>query len=62
MLHLSDIHLMPNDTKRTAWLRSLADLEPDLVVNTGDNISHPGAIPVLVDALQPLLAVPGVFV
>jgi len=62
VLHLSDIHLMPNDTKRTAWLRSLADLEPDLVVNTGDNISHPGAIPVLVDALQPLLAVPGVFV
>lgn len=62
ILHLSDIHLMPHDTKRASWLRSLVELEPDLVINTGDNISHAGAIPVLLDALEPLLAIPGVFV
>jgi predicted MPP superfamily phosphohydrolase len=40
----------------------LAQLRPDLVVDTGDNISHRDAIPALLDALGPLLDVPGVFV
>jgi len=62
VLHLSDIHLMPNDLKRTAWLRSLVDLQPDLVVSTGDNISHRDSVPVLLDALEPLLELPGMFV
>ncbi len=62
ILHLSDIHLMPNDHKRADWLRSLIDLKPDFIVNTGDNISHPDAVPVLLDALSDLLALPGAFV
>jgi predicted MPP superfamily phosphohydrolase len=62
VLHLSDVHLMPNDTKRAAWLRSLVELDPDLVVSTGDHISHRDAVPVLLDALDPLLDLPGVFV
>lgn len=62
VLHLSDIHLLPRHRKRLAWLRGLAELEPDLVVDTGDNISHAASIPLLLDALGPLLERPGVFV
>jgi predicted MPP superfamily phosphohydrolase len=62
VLHLSDLHLTPGQSRKQEWLRSLADLEPDLVVNTGDNIAHMDALPPLLDALGPLLDVPGVFV
>lgn len=62
VLHLSDIHMMPGQHKKQAWLRSLVALEPDLVVNTGDNLSHPDSVPVVLEALWDLLAVPGVFV
>jgi uncharacterized protein len=62
VLHLSDIHLTPGQSHKREWLRSLADLEPDLVVNTGDNLAHLDAVPALLDALGPLLDAPGVFV
>ncbi|TDD70394.1 metallophosphoesterase [Jiangella aurantiaca] len=62
VLHLSDLHLTPGHRGRAAWVRRLAALEPDLVVNTGDNLAHPEAIPTVLDALGPLLRVPGVFV
>jgi predicted MPP superfamily phosphohydrolase len=62
VLHLSDIHLSLNQRKKSAWLQGLAQLKPDLVVNTGDNLSHPEAIKPLLAALKPLLQVPGVFV
>ncbi|MFC8303947.1 metallophosphoesterase [Specibacter sp. NPDC057265] len=62
ILHLSDIHFSPGQNKTAQWLRNLAALEPDLVVNTGDNLSHPEAIEPLLDALQPLMRFPGVFV
>jgi predicted MPP superfamily phosphohydrolase len=45
-----------------SWLRSLDALEPDLVVNTGDSIAHPRAVPAFLDALGPLLDRPGIFV
>jgi uncharacterized protein len=44
------------------FLRSLGDLELDLVVNTGDNLGHKSAIKPLLSALAPLLSKPGVFV
>jgi predicted MPP superfamily phosphohydrolase len=44
------------------WIRGLAALEPDLVVNTGDNLAHPDAIPMVLEALGPLLSLPGAFV
>ena len=44
------------------WLASLADLEPDLVVNTGDNLAHPDSVAPLVEGFGRLLDVPGVFV
>ncbi len=62
LLHLSDVHLLPGQNTKIRWLRSLAALEPDLVVNTGDNLSHPQAVPALLAALGPLLDRPGVFV
>ena len=62
VLHLSDIHMRPSQRHKQAWLRELAQWDPDLVVNTGDNLSHPKAVPAVVQALGDLLAVPGVFV
>jgi predicted MPP superfamily phosphohydrolase len=62
VLHLSDLHLTPGQRRKREWVRSLAGLEPDLVVNTGDNLAHPEAVPAVLDALGPLLERPGVFV
>ncbi|QBR92649.1 metallophosphoesterase [Nocardioides euryhalodurans] len=62
VLHLSDLHLTPRQQRKQEWLRTLADLEPDLVVNTGDNLAHRDALPALLACLDGLLDVPGVFV
>ena len=62
VLHLSDIHMTPGQHKKQRWLRDLAALEPDLVVNTGDNLAHRSSVPVVLDAFGDLLDVPGVFV
>ncbi len=62
VLHLSDVHLTPGQHRKQAWLRQLARLKPDLVVDTGDNLAHRDSVPVLVDCLGDLLDVPGVFV
>ncbi|HEY8701409.1 MAG TPA: metallophosphoesterase [Arthrobacter sp.] len=62
ILHLSDIHFVPGQDTKAAWLGSLASLQPDLVVNTGDNLSHVKAVDPLLKALGPLLEFPGVFV
>ena len=62
VLHISDIHLTPGRHRLMAFLRSLASLEPDLVVNTGDSIAAAEAIGPLLDSLGLLLDVPGVFV
>lgn len=43
-------------------MEALADLEPDLVVDTGDNMAHHEALPAVLDAFGPLLRVPGAFV
>lgn len=62
VLHLSDLHLTPNQHRKQEWLRGLAALEPDLVINTGDNLSHADAIPPLLRALGDLRDLPGVYV
>ncbi|WP_219461845.1 metallophosphoesterase [Nonomuraea rhizosphaerae] len=62
ILHLSDLHLTPGRRMLINWVRSLDSLEPDLVVNTGDSIAHPEAVPALLYALEPLLSRPGLFV
>lgn len=62
VLHISDIHLTPGRHRLMAFVRSLASLEPDLVVNTGDSIASPLATRHLIESLGPLLERPGVFV
>ncbi|ATE52054.1 MULTISPECIES: metallophosphoesterase [Actinosynnema] len=62
VLHLSDLHMTPNQTSKQRWVAGLAELEPDFVVNTGDNLAHPQAVPGVIRALGPLLDFPGVFV
>jgi predicted MPP superfamily phosphohydrolase len=62
VLHLADVHLTPGRHRLMSWIRSLDTLDPDLVVNTGDSISHKQAVRPFLAALGPLLERPGVFV
>lgn len=64
ILQLSDLHLAPWQSNKIDWVRSLAQLRPDLLVLTGDLMGHLQARPSLVHALKPLaeLEVPTVFV
>lgn len=61
VLHVSDLHLAPWQKHRAAWVRALTRLEPDVVVNTGDNLSA-DIVEQVLDVFEGLLAVPGVFV
>ncbi|SDS71825.1 Predicted phosphohydrolase, MPP superfamily [Nocardioides scoriae] len=62
VLHVSDLHLTPSQGVKRRWIASLRDLEPDLVVNTGDNLAHMESVGPLLEAFGPLLDVPGVYV
>lgn len=62
ILHLSDLHLTPARAKLQSWVASLAEIRPDVVIVTGDIISHEDGVPLAVNALQPLFDVPGAFV
>jgi uncharacterized protein len=62
VLQVSDIHMVGGQRKKQRWLQSLAGLRPDFVINTGDNLSDPEAVPEVLDALGPLLEFPGVYV
>jgi len=62
VLHLTDLHMTPGQHRKREWLRALAGLEPDLVIDTGDNLAHVESVPFVLDALGPLLERPGAFV
>lgn len=62
ILHISDLHMLPGQTSKQRWVAVLDELEPDLVVNTGDNLAHGRAVPAVLRALGPLLERPGVFI
>jgi uncharacterized protein len=62
VLHLSDLHLLPRQRAKAAWVKSLGSLDADLVINTGDNIAGPHSVPALLDSFEWLLDLPGVFV
>ncbi|MCW2751841.1 MAG: metallophosphoesterase [Aeromicrobium sp.] len=62
VLHVSDLHLTPTQGMKKRWIASLADLKPDLVVNTGDNLAHMDSVGPLLEAFGSLRDVPGVFV
>jgi predicted MPP superfamily phosphohydrolase len=62
VLHISDLHMAPWQRDKQEWVRQLADLHPDLVVNTGDNLGHADGVASVARALAPFQGVPGVFV
>lgn len=62
VLHLSDAHMAPWQHRKQRWLATLAALEPDLVVNTGDNLGHLDGLTGIRRAFEPLAGIPGVFV
>ena len=62
VLHLSDAHMAPWQHRKQHWIAALASLEPDLVVNTGDNLGHHEGLRGLRAAFDPLRGIPGVFV
>ncbi|TWP34334.1 metallophosphoesterase [Leekyejoonella antrihumi] len=62
ILHVSDLHLVRGQEHRITWVRDLAKLEPDFVVNTGDNMSDFDAVPDVLRAMEPLMHLPGAFV
>jgi uncharacterized protein len=62
LLHVSDVHMTPADTARQRWLSTLGALEPDLVINTGDNLAHQEAVPFALGSFGRLLDRPGVYV
>jgi predicted MPP superfamily phosphohydrolase len=62
ILHFSDLHLTPARKTEIADIKSFAELKPDLVISTGDFLAHMDAVPVALDALEPLLDIPGLFV
>ncbi|WP_205570071.1 metallophosphoesterase [Actinomyces lilanjuaniae] len=62
ILHLSDLHLTAHTEALVSWVRGLARLSPDVVVNTGDNLSLASGLEPLSRALEPFLRLPGAFV
>jgi len=62
VLHVSDLHMAPWQRSKQEWVRTLAGLEPDLVINTGDNLGHERGIEGIRRAFEPFRGVPGVFV
>ncbi len=62
ILHISDLHITPNQKRKLAWIADLARLMPDLVALTGDVLSHPDADEPTLLALSSLFGFPGVFV
>ncbi|MGY4718760.1 metallophosphoesterase [Naumannella cuiyingiana] len=61
LLHVSDLHLAAGQRHKIDWVAGLAELDPDLVINTGDNLSGPFPERVL-EAYAGLLGRPGAFV
>ena len=45
ILHISDLHMTAGQRDKQEWVAGLAALEPDLVVDTGDNLAGLDAVP-----------------
>lgn len=58
VLHVADAHLAPWQRKKIRFVQSLAALEPDLIVSTGDNTGHKDALTPLAEMLEPFRGVP----
>jgi uncharacterized protein len=62
VLQLADVHMAPWQAAKQDWIRSLASLEPDLIINTGDNLGHVDGLEGIELAFEPFAGVPGAYV
>lgn len=63
ILHISDLHIHPRQGFIRDFLHRVAQDETfDMVVSTGDNLGSQDGVPLLLEALEPLLSYPGAFV
>jgi predicted MPP superfamily phosphohydrolase len=62
ILHFSDLHLTPSRKALIKDIKSWIDLKPDLIISTGDFLGHKEGIKPLINALDKLLDIPGLFV
>jgi len=61
ILHLSDLHMAPWQRAKQDFVRSLVRYEPDLIVDTGDNLGHAAGLVGIRRAFEPFRGIPGVF-
>lgn len=62
VLHISDLHMAPWQRAKQRFVRELGELEPDLVIDTGDNLGHDLGLLGLRAALEPFRGLPGLTV
>lgn len=62
VLHISDLHLTPARRTEIKDIKSFIKYKPDLVISTGDFLADMQAVPTVLDALDQLLDVPGLYV
>lgn len=62
ILHFSDLHLTPLRKREISAIKSFINLQPDLVISTGDFLASIDAVPVVLESLDDLLDLPGFFV
>jgi len=62
VLQFADAHMAPWQLAKQDWMRSLLDLEPDLVLNTGDNLGHVDGLLGIQRAFEPFAGIPGAYV
>jgi uncharacterized protein len=62
VLQVSDLHMTAGQRGKQEWVAGLAALQPDLVIDTGDNLAGMDAVGPTLRALDPLLDLPGAFV
>jgi predicted MPP superfamily phosphohydrolase len=62
ILHFSDLHLTPSKKGLIRDIQSWVELKPDLIISTGDFLAHKQGIKPVINALDKLLDIPGLFV
>src|SRR4051812_36756003 len=53
ILQISDLHMPAGQRSKQEWIAGLAELEPDLVIDPGDNLAGFDAVPPPLHALEP---------
>ena len=62
VLHISDLHMTGDQKAKGDFVAGLATTTPDLVINTGDNLTAKEGVPSVVRSLTDLMERPGAFV